>query len=266
MYKLVAIDMDGTLLREDKTVSEKTKDVIKKAKEKNVKVVLATGRPVDGVKRYLEELNLCHDNEYVLTFNGAIIKEIGTDRVICRDTLRGNDLEYLYEVSKKVGVNMHAFSNEGCITPKMNKYTELEGRINGIDVYEIDYSSISRDKEIIKIMMIDEPKVLEAGIKNLPKEVYDKYTVVRSAPYFLEFLSKTCHKGAGIKALAENLGIKREEIIAIGDAGNDLHMIEYAGLGVAMGNAFDEVKENADFITNSNEEDGVALVFEKFIL
>lgn len=265
MYKLVAIDMDGTLLREDKTVSEKTKDVIKKAKEKNVKVVLATGRPVDGVKRYLEELNLCHDNEYVLTFNGAIIKEIGTDRVICRDTLRGNDLEYLYEVSKKVGVNMHAFSNEGCITPKMNKYTELEGRINGIDVYEIDYSSISRDEEIIKIMMIDEPEILEDGIKKLPKEVYDKYTVVRSAPYFLEFLSKTCHKGAGVKALAKNLGIKREEIIAIGDAGNDIHMIEYAGLGVAMGNAFDEVKENADFITNSNEDDGVALVFEKFV-
>lgn len=74
MYKLVAIDMDGTLLKEDKTVSEKTKEAIKKAREKNVKVVLATGRPVDGVKRYLEELDLCHDDEYVLTFNGAIVK------------------------------------------------------------------------------------------------------------------------------------------------------------------------------------------------
>lgn len=109
MYKLVAIDMDGTLLKEDKTVSEKTKEAIKKAREKNVKVVLATGRPVDGVKRYLEELDLFHDDEYVLTFNGAIVKEVGPDRVICRDTLKGSDLKYLYEISKNVGVNIHAF-------------------------------------------------------------------------------------------------------------------------------------------------------------
>ncbi|MDM0454929.1 sugar-phosphatase [Clostridium perfringens] len=266
MYKLVAIDMDGTLLKEDKTVSEKTKEAIKKAREKNVKVVLATGRPVDGVKRYLEELDLCHDDEYVLTFNGAIVKEVGPDRVICRDTLKGSDLKYLYEISQNVGVNIHAFSNFGCVTPKMNKYTELEGRINGIEVCEADYNDIKEDEEIIKIMMIDEPEVLEEGIKKLPEEVYEKYTVVRSAPYFLEFLSKTCNKGEGVKSLAESLGIKRAEVIAIGDAGNDLHMIEYAGLGVAMGNAFEEVKEKADFITKSNEEDGVAFVFEKFVL
>ncbi|MCG4546396.1 HAD-IIB family hydrolase, partial [Clostridium perfringens] len=117
MYKLVAIDMDGTLLKEDKTISEKTKEAIKKAREKNVKVVLATGRPVDGVKRYLEELDLFHNDEYVLTFNGAIVKEVGPDRVICRDTLKGSDLKYLYEISKNVGVNIHAFSNFGCVTP-----------------------------------------------------------------------------------------------------------------------------------------------------
>ena len=248
MYKLVAIDMDGTLLREDKTVSEKTKEAIKRAREKNVKVVLATGRPVDGVKRYLEELDLYHNDEYVLTFNGAIVKEVGPDRIICRDTLKGSDLKYLYEISKNVGVNIHAFSNFGCVTPKMNKYTELEGRINGIEVCEADYNDIKEDEEIIKIMMIDEPEVLEEGIKKLPEEVYKKYTV------------------EGVKSLAESLGIKREEVIAIGDAGNDLHMIEYAGLGVAMGNAFEEVKEKANFITKSNEEDGVAFVFEKFVL
>lgn len=265
MYKLVAIDMDGTLLREDKTVSEKTKTAIKKAREKNVKVVLATGRPVDGVKKYLEELDLYHDDEYVLTFNGAIVKEIGPDRIICRDTLKGSDLLYLYEISNKVGVNIHGFSKAGCITPRMNEYTELEGRINGIKVYEVNYANIDENEEIIKIMMIDKPEVLEAGIKKLPKKVYEKYTVVRSAPYFLEFLSKTCNKGEGVKSLAESLGIKREEVIAIGDAGNDLHMIEYAGLGVAMENAFEDVKEKSDFVTKSNEEDGVALVFEKFI-
>lgn len=266
MYKLVAIDMDGTLLRNDKSLSKETKEVIKEARKKGVKVVLATGRPVDGVKRYLEELDLWHDNEYVLTFNGAIIKEIGQDKVICRDTLKGEDLLELYEISKNVGLNIHAFSKDGCITPVMNEYTELEGKINGINVYETSYDDVDPEEEIIKIMMIDKPEVLEEGIKKLPKEVYEKYTVVRSAPYFLEFLSKTCNKGEGVKSLAESLGIKREEVIAIGDAGNDIHMIEYAGLGVAMENAFDEVKKKANFITKSNEENGVAWVFEKFIL
>ncbi len=266
MYKLVAIDMDGTLLRNDKSLSKETKEAIKEARKKGVKVVLATGRPVDGVKRYLEELDLWHDNEYVLTFNGAIIKEIGQDKVICRDTLKGTDLLELYEISKNVGLNIHAFSKDGCITPVMNEYTELEGKINGINVYETSYDDVDPEEEIIKIMMIDKPEVLEEGIKKLPKEVYEKYTVVRSAPYFLEFLSKTCNKGEGVKSLAESLGIKREEVIAIGDAGNDIHMIEYAGLGVAMENAFDEVKKKANFITKSNEENGVAWVFEKFIL
>lgn len=266
MYKLVAIDMDGTLLKKDKSLSEKNKKAIKEAREKNVKVVLATGRPVDGVKRYLEELDLFHYDEYVLTFNGAIIKEIGPDKVVFRDTLRGKDLLDLYEISKEIGVNIHGFSKDGCITPKMNEYTELEGEINNIDVYEINYDNINPEEEIVKIMMIDKPEILDRGIKKLPKEVYEKYTVVRSAPYFLEFLSKTCNKGEGIKSLAESLGIKKEEIICIGDAGNDLHMIEYAGLGVAMENAFNDIKEKADFITKSNENDGVAFVFEKFVL
>lgn len=266
MYKLMAIDMDGTLLRNDKTISKETKEALKKARKKGVKVVLATGRPIDGVMRYLEELDLIHNNEYVLSFNGAIIKEIGTGKVICRDVLKGQDFIDLYKLSKKLGVNIHAFSEEGCITPKMNKYSELEGSINGIQVIEKDISKINSEEDIIKIMMIDEPEILQIAIDKLPKEIYDKYTVVRSAPYFLEFLSKTCNKGEGIEKLSKYLSISREEVICIGDAGNDSHMIEFAGLGVAMENAFPEIKEIADFVTTSNEEDGVANIVNRFLM
>jgi hypothetical protein len=101
---------------------------------------------------------------------------------------------------------------------------------------------------------------------SLPKELYEKYTIVRSAPYFLEFLNKKSNKGEAVKALANHLGIKQEEVMCIGDAPNDLHMIAYAGLGVAMENAFDEVKEVANFITSSNDESGVAKAIEKFVL
>ena len=115
-------------------------------------------------------------------------------------------------------------------------------------------------------MMIDEPEILQKAIDNLPEDLYEKYTVVRSAPYFLEFLNKEANKGTGVGMLADHLGIKKEEVICVGDAGNDLHMIEYAGLGVAMENATDDVKEKAGYITKSNNEDGVAHVIEKFML
>ena len=130
----------------------------------------------------------------------------------------------------------------------------------------MNFDTISNDEVIVKIMMIDEPEILGPAMEKLPKEVFEKYTVVRSTPYFLEFLNKEVNKGVGVEMLAKHLGVKQEEIITFGDAGNDLHMIEYAGLGVAMANAFDEVKEAANYITDSNEYDGVAKAIEKFIL
>ena len=138
--------------------------------------------------------------------------------------------------------------------------------MNGITATVEPISVIKNEEDIIKIMYIDEPEVLEEGIKRLPQELYDKYTVVRSAPFFLEFVNKESSKGVGLKALSEHLGITEKEVIAVGDANNDLSMLEYAGLGVAMENGTKEVKEIANYITKSNEEDGVAHIINKFIL
>lgn len=267
MYKLIAIDMDGTLLREDKSVSERTKNAIKLAKEKGVYVVIATGRPIDGVSRYLEELDMLGENDYVLSYNGGLVLKTKSREVVSKTVLTGADLHYLHNLSKELGVNIHAFSEvHGLMTPKNSKYTEVEANINGIKIAINDYSDIEDDHSIIKVMMIDEPEVLQKAIDNLPKEVYEKYTVVRSAPFFLEFLNKKVNKGTGVELLAKHLNIKQEEIMTFGDAGNDLDMIVYAGMGVAMANAFDEVKEAANYITDSNENDGVAKAIEKFVL
>lgn len=265
MYKLIAIDMDGTLLREDKTISDKTKDRIKKSVEKGVKIVLASGRPIEGLERYLEELQLVTEDDFVMSFNGSVIQNAKTKAIISKNILKGSDLKALYRLAKQIGVNIHAFTKQGCVTPIMNEYSQLEGRINGIEVHEVDFNTIDDNEDVIKVMFIDPEPVLAAAIEKIPHHVYEDFTVVRSAPYFLEFLNKASSKGTGVKALAEHLGIKREEIICIGDAGNDLDMIEYAGLGVAMGNAFEEVKAAADYVTLDNESDGVAHVIEKFI-
>lgn len=267
MYKLIALDMDGTLLNSKKEISEKNREAIKKAKELGVYVVLASGRPIDGLVNFLGELDLIGDDDYVLSYNGCLVQKTKSRDVVCDVTITGKDFKYLLGLAKEAGVNIHAFSKEkGLITPHASKYTKFEASQNGIDFYEIDCNTVRDDEEIIKVMMIDEPEVLEKGIAKLPKEVYEKYSVARSTPFFLEFFNKNANKGEGLSLLAKHLGIKKEEIITMGDEMNDFPMIEYAGLGVAMGNACDEIKEIANHITDSNDEDGVAKVIEEFIV
>lgn len=267
MYKLIALDMDGTLLTTDKRVSERNKAAIKKAEAKGVKIVLASGRPLIGLIKYLKELDLLKDEDYVLSFNGGLVQNTRTHKIVSKLPLKGKDLKYIYKISKELNINIHAFSaKDGLIAPKVSKYTEHEAEINEIEINIKDFNEIDDEEDIIKVMMIDPHEILDPAIEKLPTEVYKKYSVFKSAPFFLEFTNKEVDKGLGLKKLGEYLGINREEIIACGDAGNDLSMVKYAGLGVAMGNATEEVKESADFITSSNDEDGIAEVIEKFIL
>ena len=209
MYKLIAVDMDGTLLREDKTISDRTKEAIRGAVQKGVKVVLASGRPIEGLERYLNELELTSENDYVMSFNGSLIQNVKTRQIVSKNILKGGDLKKLYALSKEIGVNIHAFTKQGCITPKMNEYTQLEGRINGIEVYEADFDTLSEEEDVIKVMFIDPQPVLEEAMKKIPEAYYEEFTIVRSAPFFLEFLHKKSSKGTGIKALGYHLHISR---------------------------------------------------------
>jgi Cof subfamily protein (haloacid dehalogenase superfamily) len=266
MYKLIAVDMDGTLLNEKKEISNRCQKAIIKLREKGKRFVLATGRPLNGVIQYLEKLNLFDENDYVVTFNGALVQSTKTKKIIFNRPLSLASYRELYTVSCQLGLNIHALTDSSVLTPKYNPFTEIESSINQIPVIEGEVADVDPSTIIIKVMFVDEPEKLDAAIPLLPTWVKNKYSILRSAPYFLEFLDKSVNKGAGVSAVAKQLGLDREEVICVGDAGNDLDMIRYAGLGVAMGNAFDEVKLEADYITHSNEEDGVAYVIEKFML
>lgn len=266
MYKLIALDMDGTLLDEEKKISPGNYAAIQQARENGVKIVLASGRPLIGFKRYLEELNLISEDDYAVAFNGALVQSTEGNEMISKTTLALEDYKYLYELSKKLEVNIHALTEDSVITPKDSKYTRVESEINKIPTEIIAVEDVHEDTTIVKVMFVDEPELIEEIMENIPEEVKDRYTIVRSAPFFLEFLDKSVNKGSGVASLAEKLNIKQEEVICIGDAGNDIHMIQYAGLGVAMGNAFPEVKRVANFITKTNEQDGVAHIINKFIL
>ncbi|MBU3172361.1 sugar-phosphatase [Clostridium estertheticum] len=266
MYKLIAIDMDGTLLNSEKKISPANFNAIQQAKDIGVKVVLASGRPLIGFKRYLEELNLVSEDNYAVAFNGALVQNCEGNEIISKTTLTLEDYKYIYSLSKKLNVNIHALTEDSVISPKDTTFTRHEAEMNHIPNDIIAVDDVPASTTIVKVMFVDKPEVIEDVMGKIPEEVSDKYTVVRSAAFYLEFLPKSVNKGAGVAALAEKLNIKQEEVICIGDAGNDIHMIKYAGLGVAMGNAYPEVKRVANFITKTNDQDGVAFIINKFIL
>lgn len=266
MYQLIALDMDGTLLNEDKEISKRCRAAIFKLKEKGKRVVLATGRPLNGVLSYLEKLDLFDEKDYVIAYNGALIQSTKSKEIIFDRPLSFECYRELYILSVALGVHIHALSDKSVLTPKNNPYTEIESSANHIAIIESELDALDPKIPIIKVMLVDEEEAINRAFSLLPQAILDKYSILRSSPNFLEFLDKNANKGVGVSIVAKELGFKAEQVICVGDAGNDLDMIRYAGLGVAMGNAVDEVKAAADYVTHSNEEDGVAHVIEKFML
>lgn len=269
MYKLIALDIDGTLLNSKKEVTKEVFDAIQMAKKKGVKVVLSTGRPLPGVQSLLKELKLNNEENYVVTFNGGLVQEISSQDVISNIEMSYEDFNIIYnELSKKHNVKIHINTPDSVVVPYKDapKYSIHEANLNNIPVICMDESEINEDLTFCKVMLIDEPEIIDNIITKIPKDFHDKYTIVRSAPFFLEFLNKKVNKGSGLQALCNKLNIDPCEVIAVGDEENDRHMIEFAGLGVAMGNARDSIKEIANYITDSNDNHGIAKVISEFIL
>lgn len=267
MYKLIAIDMDGTLLNRKGEISEQNKAAITQARQQGVHVVLASGRPLDGMLFALKELGMDSDNDYVISYNGSLVQTVATNRMIRQEILTGKDAKLLNQWANKLNVFIHAFSlKQGLISPKANRYTTHESEINGITLTELPFESLADDDAILKVMMVEQEDKLSQAIEQIPAELHEKFTIVRSAPFFLEFMNPTSDKGSGVQALADHLGIHASQVMTLGDAGNDHHMLEYAGLGVAMGNATEATKQLADYVTDTNENSGVAKAIEKFVL
>ncbi|USD67909.1 sugar-phosphatase [Vibrio sp. SCSIO 43136] len=267
MYKLIALDMDGTLLDSEKKLSQRNKDAIDAARAQGVTVVLVSGRPTEGMLPYLDQLEMTGEQDIVLSYNASVVQKVASRELLRSQILTGVDAKNLATLARDLGVHIHAFTEtHGLITPQLNTYTDLEASINGIEVSVMPFESLDDDEPVMKVMMIDEPEVLSAAIEKIHAEVYQEFTVVQSAPYFLEFLNAKSNKGTGVAMLAEMMGIDASQVICMGDAGNDKHMLEYAGVGVAMGNATEEIKAVANYHTATNDESGVAQVIEELVL
>lgn len=266
--KLIAIDMDGTLLNPQHEITPGVKTALNRAREKGVSIVLATGRPFVGIERYLMELDLQTSGQFCISNNGALVHRAEDGEVVADVTLGYDDYLYVEKLARELGVNFQAFDKSYLYTPNkdISEFTIHESSLTGIPVRYRAVEEMDPTTRFPKLMMIDKPALLDAAIAKLPQHAHQTYTILKSAPYYLEILDRRVNKGYGVKMLAEKLGLKAEEVMAIGDQENDLAMIEYAGTGVAMGNAIESVKQIAQFVTKTNREDGVAHAIEKWVL
>lgn len=268
MYKLIAIDIDGTLLNSHEEITEQVNMAIQKAKSRGVKVVLCTGRPIGGIHSFIDTLNLKGEDDFSITFNGAFVQNNRTKEVTSENFLTYKDLKAFYDLSQDVHSSMHYFDLTDMYTPnkKISRYTVYESHANQVQLHYRPMDETPEGIHIPKIMFIDDEEHLNKTIEAIPESYKEKYMLVKSAPFFLDILQPDVSKANAVKHLSEKFSIKREEIICIGDGENDLSMIEFAGCGVAMANATSSVKKAADFETLSNDENGVAHAIEKLIL
>ncbi|MGM7722447.1 Cof-type HAD-IIB family hydrolase [Metabacillus sp. Hm71] len=265
-YKMIVLDLDDTLLRDDHSISARTKQSLMEAQEMGVKVVLASGRPTFGMKHIAEELSLAEYGSYILSFNGGKIINCRNLEEVFSSTLTPEAVCDLYHISRREDVFIHTYVGDEIVTETENPYTTIESDLTGLPIRVVDSFTKAVTEPVVKVLMVEAPKKLKDLESKLQAELESEFSVMRSKPYFLEFTEKGVTKGTSLNQLIQLLGIKREEVIAIGDSYNDLAMIEFAGLGVAMGNAPEEIKEIANFVTDTNMNDGVAKVVEEFVL
>ena len=267
-YKLLALDLDGTLTNSKKQITPHTLETLIRAQqEKGLKIILATGRPTYGVAPLANALQLDKFGGFILAYNGGEIINWRTHEIMYKNLLDHDVLPYLYECAKKNDFAIVTYENEYVLTEKPNdEYVLKEALLNVMKIKKVDNFLEAVRHPIAKCLIVGEPTRLAILEKEMQEQLKDRMGVFRSEPYFLELVPKGIDKARSLSVLLEELELKREELMAAGDGFNDLSMVRFAGMGVAMANAQDVVKENADFITLSNDEDGVAYAVEKFIL
>ncbi|MBO0441079.1 Cof-type HAD-IIB family hydrolase [Candidatus Enterococcus ikei] len=268
MIKLVAIDLDGTLLDSKKEISIRNKEALVQAKAAGVKIVICTGRPLAAIGIYLDALNLRDNGDYSITFNGGLVQKNDTGEIIEKATMPLENVHDLFELASSLNVPLDILS-DGLVLqlPTTKDYESLYSQLNKLLTYEsYELAQLTADRIYNKAVIAVDQTYLDEQIKKIPDPFYDRYEIIKTRSNLLEFMPKGITKAYGISLLARDLGIKQEEIMTIGDEENDLPMIEYAGLGVAMENAVPRVKDLADIITDTNDNDGVAQAVEKFVL
>lgn len=267
-YKLLVLDVDGTLLNDEKEISKRTLAALLKVQQMGVRIVLASGRPTYGLMPLAKTLELGNYGGFVLSYNGCQIIKAQNGEILFERRINPEMLPYLEKKARKNGFAIFTYHDDTLITDSPdNEYIKNEALLNNLKIIREDEFSTAIDFAPCKCMLVsDKEKALIGLEQHWEKRLAGTLDAFRSEPYFLEVVPCGVNKANTLGALLEHLGVTREEVIAVGDGVCDVTMLQLAGMGVAMGHSQDSVKVCADYVTASNEEDGVALAVEKLIL
>ena len=288
MYKLVVIDLDGTMLNSYGVVTNETKEVIKKVEKQGVEVVVASGRPIDSIKEIAKEIE---SKNYFIAGNGAIIYDIKNDEIIYEKTLSKEKVLEIIKICEDNSISYNIYTENEILATSL-KYNVLyyhkenlkkeESKKTKINLVKNMYEYIQNKEDVkfLKITICDESKAVFNSIIRKIKEIKDievleishmsRKTIKQGTEefeisyYYTEISAGDVDKWNAIEFLMEKLKIKREEIMTIGDNLNDRKMIENAGLGVAMGQSTPAILELADEVTSSNDEEGISKILQKY--
>ena len=267
-YKLLVLDVDGTLLNDEREISKRTLAALLKVQQMGVRIVLASGRPTYGLMPLAKTLELGNYGGFVLSYNGCQIIKAQNGEILFERRINPEMLPYLEKKARKNGFAIFTYHDDTLITDSPdNEYIKNEALLNNLKIIKEDEFSTAIDFAPCKCMLVsDKEKALIGLEQHWEKRQAGTLDAIRSEPYFLEVVPCGVNKANTLGALLEHLGVTREEVIAVGDGVCDVTMLQLAGMGVAMGHSQDSVKVCADYVTASNEEDGVALAVEKLIL
>lgn len=267
-YKLLVLDVDGTLLNDEREISKRTLAALLKVQQMGVRIVLASGRPTYGLMPLAKTLELDNYGGFVLSYNGCQIIKAQNGEILFERRINPEMLPYLEKKARKNGFAIFTYHDDTLITDSPdNEYIKNEALLNNLKIIREDEFSTAIDFAPCKCMLVsDKEKALIGLEQHWEKRLAGTLDAFRSEPYFLEVVPCGVNKANTLGALLEHLGVTREEVIAVGDGVCDVTMLQLAGMGVAMGHSQDSVKVCADYVTASNEEDGVALAVEKLIL
>lgn len=265
--KVLVLDIDGTLTNSDKEITDNTRKAIIDVQERGHIVMLASGRPTPGMRRYANELQLEKYGGYLLSFNGGRIINCRTGEIVYQRILPPQVIPGLYRFACDNDCGILTYFGDNIILgTRMDDYVALESRINGMPVKEVDNFLEFVDFDVNKCLMTAPPNMAEQFEKLLCERYAGRLSIYRSEPFFIEIMPLNVDKATSLDRMLETVGLTRDNAICCGDGFNDLTMIEYAGVGVAMANAQPAVKKAADYITASNDEDGIVQVIDEFII
>lgn len=266
-YQMIVLDLDGTLTNRNKEVTERTREALMEAQRRGKRVVLASGRPTYGVLPLAELLRLDQYGGYILSFNGGFIMDCTTKEVVFEKFLPKEVNRQVIELAVREQVDLLTYQDQYLITNHPESpYVQLESKVSHLKIRKPKKLADFVNFAVPKFLMAEDGRYLALVEGRVKAALGKQFSIYRSDPFFLEILPRGIDKAQCLGYLLEHTGMRREQMIACGDGYNDQSMIRFAGLGVAMANAVLPVRKAADYVTLSNDEDGVAHVVEKFLL